>query len=123
MFDRARDALFRVFRFAGGNADELRALEGETGDEEDAENGEEFVADAVAEEGGVADGKVGEADVCAAKDAEDGQGTDGKEDDDGKDFDKGEPVFRLAIGFHREEIERGDEGKEDDAPAPGRQEA
>ena len=119
MLDRFRDAFFRVFRFAGGHADEFRPLEGETGDEKDAKDGEEMPARAVAEEGAVARGEVAEADVLAAHDAEDGERADAEEDDDGDDFNQRKPVFGFAVGAHGKGIERADDAKEGEAPAPG----
>ena len=109
LLDRFRDAFFRVFRFAGGHADEFCPLEGETGDEEDAEDGEEMPARAVAKEGAVARGEVAEADVLAAHDAEDGERADAEEDDDGDDFNQRKPVFGFAVGAHGKGIERADD--------------
>ena len=119
MFDGFGDAFFRVFGFAGGDADEFRPLEGKAGDEEDAEHGQQAAADAVAEEGRVASGEVGEADVLSAEDAEDGERADGEEDDDGDDFDECKPVFGFAVGFDGQGVQKADEAEEDEAPAPG----
>ena len=69
--------------------------------------------------GPVARGEVAEADVLAAHDAEDGERADAEEDDDGDDFNQRKPVFGFAVGAHGKGIERADDAKEGEAPAPG----
>jgi hypothetical protein len=106
---------FGVFGFAGGGADEFDGGVGE----QDALHEDDHGQDAVGEDAAVV-GDEADADWLAvhggAEDDEVGAGDE--EDDQGGDFDQGEPEFHFAEDFDGDEVQGEDDDEGGEGPGP-----
>ncbi len=115
--DGLRNVLARVVGFGGGETHAFGALKREAGHQEHQQHrarpADEGCLRAVL---GVGESPVGEAAVVIAEHAGDHQRAYRQKDQDGDDFDAGEPVLRLCVGLHGKHVERQQQDEETHGP-------
>ncbi|MNZ95335.1 hypothetical protein D3C78_1144810 [compost metagenome] len=112
----ARNVLLRVFRFTGSDTNQFRSLEGETNNHRHANHGRKSPGKRRLANFPVAPARR----FRPFKDAHNHRHADNDEDNHGRHFDQGEPVFCLTKTTYGDVVQQENHRQEDGAPDPAR---